>query len=203
MKIVISTLALSLIASAALAQTSAAPAQPLGGPAIPGVCLLSQQAVLANAKVGLAATARLKQIADAADVELKSARDPIDADAKALQTQQATLKAADLQTRREALQAKVQGLEQTAEQRRQEIELTRQKALGQISGEAQPVIAQVYKAKGCGLLLDRNSVLGGNMTGDLTGDVVKALDAKISTITFDRAALPVRSAAVTPSTVQR
>lgn len=48
----------ALAATPALAQ-QAAPApvsQPLGGPQIAGVCLLSQQAVLANAKVGVAAS---------------------------------------------------------------------------------------------------------------------------------------------------
>ena len=73
MKTLMSLIALA-VASPALAQTAPPPAaQPLGGPAIAGVCLLSQQAVLANAKVGLAATARLKQIADAADAELAGA----------------------------------------------------------------------------------------------------------------------------------
>ena len=57
-----------------------------------------------------------------------------------------------------------------------------------------PLIAQVYKAHGCGLLVDRNSILGGNMSGDLTGDVVKTLDAKVTTITFERASLPTQTA---------
>jgi Skp family chaperone for outer membrane proteins len=193
--------ALILAAGPALAQATAPAAQPLGGPAVPGVCLLSQQAVLANAKIGQAATARLKQIADAADAEIAAARTPIEADAKALQSQAAGLKPAELQTRQQALAARVQTLQQTAEQRRREIELTREKAVAEIAGDAQPVIAAVYKAHACGLLVDRNSVLGGNMSGDLTPDVVKGLDAKITTITFERAALPAQTAAAAPAAV--
>ena len=177
----------------AFAQSAATPASPLGGPAIPNLCLLSQQAVLSNAKVGLVANARLKQITDAADAELTAARAPIEADAKMLQAQ-TSLKPAEVDSRRQALAVRVQALQQIADQRRREVELTRQKALAEISGDAQPVIAQVYKAHSCGLLVDRNSVLGGNMTGDLTGDVVKGLDAKITTITFDRAVLPAQTA---------
>ena len=54
----------------------------------------------------------------------------------------------------------------------------------------QPILAPIYKAHGCGLLLNRNAVMGGNMDGDLTAEVVKALDAKITTMTFDREVLP-------------
>ena len=84
----------------------------------------------------------------------------------------------------------MQNVERKTRQRSQEIELTREKALARIAGEEQPVIAAVYKAHGCGLLVDRNAILGGNLTGDLTADVVKGLDAKITTITFDRETLP-------------
>ena len=59
----------------------------LGGPAVAGVCLLSQQAVLANAKAGVAASARLKQLADQAQAEVDGERGPIQADAKALAAQ--------------------------------------------------------------------------------------------------------------------
>jgi len=150
--------------------------------------------VLANAKVGLAATARLKQIADAADAELKAKRDPLDAEAKALQSLQASLSAVDLQSRRQALANSTQALEQLTQQRRQEVELTRQKAVAQIDTVEQPIIADVYAAHHCGLLFDRNNVLGGNMAGDLTADVVRGVDAKITTINFDRASLPAQTA---------
>lgn len=189
MKMLIALLAPSLVLAAnpVMAQSAA---QPLGGPAVPGVCLLSQQAVLANAKIGLAATARLKTIAEAADAEIAAARAPIEADAKALQGQAASLKPAEFAARRQALANRAQSLQQTAEERRREVELTREKALAEIASDAQPVIAQVYGAHGCGLLVDRGSILGGNMSGDLTADVVKGLDARLTTITFDRASLP-------------
>ena len=42
----------------------------------------------------------------------------------------------------------------------------------------------------CGLLLDRDSVLGGNMANDLTPEVVQGLDRKTTSITFDLEPLP-------------
>jgi Skp family chaperone for outer membrane proteins len=185
--------AVTLVAGAAVAQP-APQSEPLGGPQVAGVCLLSQQAVLANAKVGVAATARLKQIAEATDAELVAQRQPLEAEAKTLQAQQASLKPADFEARRQSLGTRAQALEQTAEERRRELDATREKAVTRIAAEAQPVIAQVYKAHGCGLLVDRNSVLGGNMSGDLTAAVVLGLDAKITTITFEREILPTQTA---------
>jgi Skp family chaperone for outer membrane proteins len=186
---------LALAATPALAQQtapSAAPApsagQVLGGVSPPGVCLLSQQAVFANAKVGVAASARIKQLSDQAQAEVNTDRAPIDADQKALDAQ-TKIKPADKAAKQQALNARLQVLQNKANLLSREIETTRQKALARISTEETPVIGQAYKAHNCGLLFDRNSVLGGNMSGDLTADVVKGLDARITTITFDRETL--------------
>jgi Skp family chaperone for outer membrane proteins len=165
---------------------------------VAGVCLLSQQAVLANAKVGTAATARLRELAAKVQADLAAQRQPLEADAKALQAQQASLKAADFQARREALAARVNALQEAANLRNREIEATREKALARIAAEAQPVVAQIYKARGCGLLIDRNSVLGGNMSGDLTPAVVQGLDAKLTTLSFDLETLPAPQATGAP-----
>jgi len=190
MKRFIAIASLALLAGGPALSQPGATAQPLGGPIVAGVCLLSQQAVVANAKIGVAASTRLKQLADQAQGEINAERAPIEADAKALEGQRASLKPADFQQRQQALATRAQALQQKANLRGREIEATRAKALGQIATEAQPVIAQVYKTRGCGLLVDRNSVLGGNMANDLTAAAVQGLDAKITTITFDRETLP-------------
>jgi len=178
----------------AMAQTPAAAQPPLGGPLVPGVCLLSREAVFANAKVGLAATARLRELTQAAETELAAERGPIQADIKTLQAERANLKPADFAQRQQAIGQRQQVLAQKAEQRSQELELTRQKALTQIADQAQPAIAAAYKARGCGLLVNRDAVFGGNLTNDLTAEVVKGLDARVTTITFERASLPAHTA---------
>jgi len=183
-----------LVVSAGAGVAQTAETAPLGGPALPGICLLSQQAVLTNAKVGAAATARLKQIADQVQAEINAARTPLLAEAQTLKAQGASLKPADLQAREQSLASRAQALEQTVAQRQREIEATRRKALDRVANEAQPVIAAAYKARGCGLLFDRNVVLGGNMSVDLTPAVVQGLDAKITTITFEREILPTQAA---------
>ena len=183
----IAVLASSSLAVPVTAQ-QAAPAPALGGPAIPGVCLLSREAVFANAAVGKAASARIAELTRAAQAEVDQQRAPLEAEAKAL----AALGQDDAKAkaRRDALATRWQALQGQAAHGSREIEATRAKALARVADEAQPVIAKVYAAHKCGLLFDRGAALGGNFSNDLTADVVTALDAKITTISFGREKLP-------------
>lgn len=162
----------------------------LGGPAVSGVCFLSREAIFANAKVGKAASARLKQLADQAQSEIDAERKPIDADVQAYRSQAASLSADQRQSREQALSQRLQKVQEDQAQRGRQLEATRVKAMGQIAQYAQPVIAETYRSKSCGVLMDRNAVLGGNMTNDLTPLVVQGLDAKVTTISFNLEQLP-------------
>jgi Skp family chaperone for outer membrane proteins len=117
-------------------------------------------------------------------------RRPIEADLATFRTEAPRLTPEQRQTREQALAARLAPAQAKAQQRSREIDATRARALERISTEAQPVIADVYRQRNCGLLFDRNSALGGNFTNDLTAAVVQALDARISTITFNRESLP-------------
>ncbi|MGH7019802.1 MAG: OmpH family outer membrane protein, partial [Brevundimonas sp.] len=153
----------------------------------PGVCLLSREAVFANAAAGKAASARLQDLAAVAQTEIETERQPLEAELRALETQPDN---AARRQRAETLAGQWQALQQKAAHASQEVEATRVKAMERIANEAQPAIAQVYAAKACGLLLDRNSALGGNFANDLTAEVVQALDGRLSTISFERERLP-------------
>jgi Skp family chaperone for outer membrane proteins len=189
----VATLGLMFVTAApALAQSSstAPAASPLGGPVVPGVCLLSREAIFANAKVGKAATARLQQLAQQAKDEVEAQRKPVDADIQAFRKQAAALKPDERQSREQALGQRMQAVQAHAAQLGREIEATRAKALARIAQAAEPAIASAYANKGCGLLISRDVVLGGNTSNDLTPAVVQGLDAKLTTITFERETLP-------------
>ncbi len=196
--ICLALLAGAILAGSAQAQapakaSAAAPASSandLVGPAVPGVCLLSRDAVFADAKVGQAATIRLQQISALAQSEIDDERSPIVTEVKALEAQKATLPAAQFEARSKPLAARWDAVQRKASLRAREIEATRTKALATIGKEAQPVIAQVYASHKCGILFAREAVLGGNPAADLTPDVTAGLDAKITTITFQREVLP-------------
>jgi Skp family chaperone for outer membrane proteins len=185
------------VATPAPVKTAAPPPAASGaaleGPLVKGVCLLSQEAVLTNAKAAQAIDTRLKQLKTQAQSEVDGGRAPVDADLKILQADAAKTPApaaADIEKRRVAIQARYQTLQELADQRNREIEATRAKAVGRLSVEMQPVLATAYRAHGCGLLFNRNAVMAGNMGDDLTAEVIRGLDAKITTMTFDREVLP-------------
>lgn len=187
-----SFLAASLVAAAGLSIVPALPARAadLGGNPVAGVCMLSREAVFAQSKVGQAASQRLGQLAEQARTQLENQRKPLDADLKAFQQKAPSLSEAQRKQQGEALQQRLQTFRGQAGELDQRIQLTRGKAMQRIGQEAEPVVASVYKSHNCGLLLDRDSVLGGNMTNDLTPGVVKGLDGKITTISFNLEPLP-------------
>lgn len=180
----------TLTGSGVSAQTAPAASPLLGGPVIPGLCILGRDALFANAKVGQAATARLKALGDQAQAEIDREQSPLDAEIKALEAQAKTLPAAQLQEKRSALAARMDALQRKAARRSREIELTRQKAADRITAEAEPVVAQIYKSRGCGALISREAVMGANPAMDITVATIAALDARVTTLTFDREILP-------------
>ncbi|MGC1302780.1 MAG: OmpH family outer membrane protein [Caulobacteraceae bacterium] len=199
-------------AGAALALLSGAAAAPqapstagsstqaiVDGPVISGVCVLSPDAVLTASKVGQAANLRLQQLTKDAQDEMAGDRTPLETEARTIESEGKSLSATQLQKRREALAIRVKALQDKAALRSRELEYTRVKVVQQISQQAQPVISSVYKTHSCGLLFRRDGILGGNPTNDLTAEVVRGLDAKMSTITFQREALPASAAQSSPA----
>jgi Skp family chaperone for outer membrane proteins len=177
-------------ASAPVAGASGPAAGDFGGPLVANVCLLSRERIFAQAQVGQAATARLKQLGQKAQANFDGERRKLEGEAKALQGKAATMPPADVQRRQQQLQARAQAAQAEAAQAARELEATRAKVMGQIEDAVQPIVLATYQAKGCGLLLAREAVLGGNMGNDLTATVIQGLDAKMTTITFEREHLP-------------
>ncbi|PKP94631.1 MAG: hypothetical protein CVT77_01760 [Alphaproteobacteria bacterium HGW-Alphaproteobacteria-16] len=169
------------------AAQSADAQQGLGGPVIQGVCLLSREALFANAAVAKAATTRLSELTRAAQTEIDQQRGPLETEAKALQAQPAN---EETTRRRAALETRWAALQRQAAHNSREIDATRTKVMERVTAEAEPVIRQTYTSRKCGLLLDRSATLGGNFTNDLTAEVARGLDAKIQTISFERERLP-------------
>lgn len=187
--------ALLLLAAAQSAPTAPTGQQGLGGPAVPGVCLLSREAIFANAKAGKAATARLQQLAEQAQAEVDVLRKPVEVEVQALQAEGAKLSPEQRRAREQVLAPKLKAVQEKTQHSIREIDATRAKAMARLAAALQPVIAKVYTARNCGLLIDRNSVLGGNLSNDLTAAAVAALDGTMETITFEREVLPVQTAA--------
>src|ERR1700758_1761218 len=138
----VAALVLASVPAAAAYAQSTDNAPPLGGQAVSGVCLLSREAIFANAKVGKAASARLKQLADQAQSDIDAEPKPVDADVQAYRSQAASLSADQRQSREQALGQRMQKVQADQALRGRQLEATRVKAMGQIAQYAQPVITE-------------------------------------------------------------
>lgn len=185
------TAAVIAAAGLSLAPLSSARAdETLGGNAVPGVCMLSREAVFVQSKVGQAASQRLNQLGSQARTQLENQGKPLQTDLQSFQQKAASLSEAQRKEQGEALQMRMQGFQQQQTQLNDRVQLTAAKARQTISQTAEPIVADAYKSHKCGLLLNRDAVLGGNVSNDLTTEVIQGLDRKLTTIDFPLEQLP-------------
>lgn len=177
----------SLVATAAAAQSNG-PANP--GPVIPGVCVYYNARLLAQSTAGQAVQARMQQLTQEVQGELTPYGTAIQSEAQALQTSGASLPAAEAQQRRTALQARVNEAQQLEQTREAELRYTLAQQRGAISQAVEPILVALYQERGCGLLLDRESVFMMNPAMDLTDVAIQRLNVSLPTLSFNRLPVP-------------
>lgn len=177
----------SLTASAALAQTQG-PTNP--GPAIPGVCVYFNQRVLAQSTVGQAVQTRMEQLAQEVQGELQPYATAIQTEAQALQQGAATIPADQMNQRRQQLQTRIQEAQQLEGTRDNELRYTLAQQRQKISEAIEPLLVAVYQEKGCGIMIDRESVFIMNPAMDVTDTVIQRLNAQLPTLSFNRMPVP-------------
>lgn len=157
-----------------------------GGPAIPGVCVLDQEAVFNTSKVGKNVTEQYRAALDAAQGEMRTENEKISADAKALEAEKAKVSEEQYRSRQKDLAIRIQSAKLEASQKSQDLEATRKDVVKRIATDAQPFVDATYKKYRCSLLLARSAVLMGNPGMDVTAEVIAGLDGKITTMAFAR-----------------
>ena len=179
----------SLIGTAASAQT-AGPANV--GPAIPGVCVYFNQQLLAQSTAGQAVQARMQQLAAEVQGELAPYGTTIQGEIQALQAAGSTLTDADAAQRRQSLQQRIQEAQQLEQTREGELRYTLGEQRRLISAAVEPILVAVYQERGCGILLDRESVFILNPAMDVTELVIQRLNTALPTLGFNRLPVPVQ-----------
>jgi Skp family chaperone for outer membrane proteins len=177
----------SLAASSALAQ-SQGPANP--GPVIPGVCVYFNQQALAQSTVGQAVQARMEQLAQEVQGEITPYATQLQTEYQALQQGATTIPADQLNQRRQALQQRAQEAQQLEQTRDNELRYTLAEQRKKISEAIEPILVAVYQEKGCGILVDRESVFIMNPAMDVTPLVIQRLNAALPTVSFNRMPVP-------------
>ena len=177
----------SLAASSALAQTQG-PANP--GPVIPGVCVYFNQQALAQSTVGQAVQARMEQLAQEVQGEIAPYATQLQTEYQALQQGASTIPADQLNQRRQALQQRAQEAQQLEQTRDNELRYTLAEQRKKISEAIEPILVAVYQEKGCGILVDRESVFIMNPAMDVTPLVIQRLNTALPTLSFNRMPVP-------------
>jgi len=163
---------------------SATPSNP--GPVIPGVCVLDGQAAIRDSAAGRAAAARMTTLGQQVRAELQAEQTAITNEGNAVRA----LPEAQRETRAAALQTRFNAYQRTAQIREEELRRTQAQALDRIVNALEPVVLQLYVQRGCGLMLDRGSIVYANPAMDVTAAAQQGLDRALPTITFDRVRLP-------------
>lgn len=200
---VAAALAVTLSATAAYAQAArpaapaaapaARPANP--GPVIAGICVLDEQRAVLTSAAGRAFTTRMQQLSQQVQAELQGQQTPLETEARRIGALPDAQRAAPSQ----ALNPRIQTFQRLASQRQAELEATQQQQLRRIANEMQPVVSQVYSQRGCGVMLDGQSIVYANPAMNVTDAVITALNARLPTLTFNRATVPA-TPATTPAT---
>lgn len=183
---------LSIFASVALAATMAAgavcaqatPTNP--GPAVPGVCIYNHQRALAQSMVGQAVSVRMQQLTDAVRAEMLPEQQAIEAEAAALQP----IPADQRIDRTNALALRLQNFQQLEQVRGMELAYTEQTQAQAIAAAIEPILAQVYVERGCGVLFQAGAVHYANPQMDTTDRIIELLNGQLQTLSFDRLPLP-------------
>jgi outer membrane protein len=194
------------VAGPAFAQTApaqtAAPAavRPTNpGPVIPGVCVLDEQRAIVTSAAGRAYNTRMTALTQQVEAELRPQRTTIETEANTLNGQLATLTPEVRQQRTQALQTRANTYETLARTRQAELQATQERQLRRIATEMQPVVAQVYVQRTCGLLIDKSGVAYSNPAMEVTDAVIAGLNTRLPTLTFERERAPAQTGAATPA----
>jgi outer membrane protein len=181
-------------AAAAAAATAESPAIQMTTP-VPGVCVLSREALLTKSTVGAYVNDRMKQLGAVVQAEVTGEQTSLENDAKALDGQKASLQADVYQQRAQGLQQRYAALQQKVALRQRELEATQQKAFSRILQTAGPMVGQAVGQRSCGILLDANAVIVGNPNLDITQSVITLLNGSLTQFAFDREHLDQQGAA--------
>jgi Skp family chaperone for outer membrane proteins len=186
---------LAIAAFAPMAAQAQTPASPPTGPAIPGMCILSQEALVFTSTVGKFVATRLTQLNQAAQAEINSETTSLQADEKAFEAARSGLSSDQLQQRGAALAARERDLERTVQVRREEMNQTAQKAQARILTEAQPIFQSAVREHNCSVVMSGTGVLVAETSMDITPTVIAGLNAKITQFEFEREHLDQAAAA--------
>ena len=165
------------------------------------VLTLNRERVLTESAVGKHIATRIEAIGAQIDQELAAQRAPIEQEGQRLNAETQALTSESLQQRPDLMQRiqdlQTQGQEfQRAQQKAiRELQATEAQALRPVGEALQPIISSVAEERGALVVLNQGNVVYSANSTDVTADVIRRLDAQLTTVDVTRVRLPEQQAA--------
>jgi Skp family chaperone for outer membrane proteins len=172
-------------ASGSGAETASSSSFPSAGGGAPGalpdpvIAVLDRNAILVATKVGQDITRQMQTYTNQARDRLAGERRALEAEVRALQD--GNVPEAERAKRSAALQAREQRFMEASGREENILKASMAAAHGEVAKVMGPIVEQMTKERGVNMVLDRSAVMVSvSPDFDLTPDVIKALDAKMS-----------------------
>jgi Skp family chaperone for outer membrane proteins len=173
------TVLLLTAGTAGYAQTTPA-APPANQPVVMGV--IDIQYILSTAKAAKGVKAALEKQAAAFQAELAQQENSIRAADQQLQQQRATLSQKDFDAKKAALGQQVEALRQKAATRNKQLQQMENGAMSQVEQVLLQTCADIAKAKGLTMVLNKAMVVLNVTSYDITKEALQKLDAKLASV---------------------
>lgn len=167
------------VALFAMLPLSTAPAA-AAGPAI--IFIVDTGAVFAQSKVGQNIRSQYEDQMKKLVAEGKKTDEGLQADAKKLSEERALLSQEDLQKKVVGLQKREAEFQQSFQAKRQALQLGVQRAEAKVETALGPIFAEILREKGGTVLFDQSVVLAGGADLDISAEVLKRLNEKLTTV---------------------
>jgi outer membrane protein len=160
------------------------------------ILVVDTQKVLKDSLVGQHVARQLETIYTSASSEMKAKRSPLESKAKSLQAQVSAKGSVEalradtaLQSQAKSLQTDQQKLQVEEYYTAQELKITEQKALGQVSKRLKTIIDQIAQERNADVVLEKSLVIYGG-PADVTDIVISRLNSQVTTVPVTRERLP-------------
>ncbi|MCG8440530.1 MAG: OmpH family outer membrane protein [Caulobacterales bacterium] len=179
---------LRALSAAALLVAATAPAPALAAE----VLVMDSDTVLNTSAVGEDIKAKLAEIAQSMDEELKAEGSPVKAEWDQFQAEIAPLDRAalsereDLQARGQEIQQKIVSLSVSEQIKARELVATRQQALQPVREALDEVLKEIVEERSADILVERDILIFSSEAVDITAAVIEKLNAKLTSVEVER-----------------
>jgi outer membrane protein len=142
--------------------------------------VIDSQMLIQKSKIGIAANAKFENIGKQKQQQVQNMQAGIKKLEKELVS--AALNNATREKKSLELQEKKTNFKRFVEDAQKEIQMLNQKELRSLQEKIYPIIQQIGKEKGFSLIVDINTRIYHDQAVDITNDVIKAMDAKLSVV---------------------